>query len=173
MSYLKKTEGTYSIMVSDLVNTDSKSSKDAVKSVNIEFTANDGKQFKIDQINVIHKPDGAGDHTFYGGIGLNKMMHENTGVGTNLMPKMVPEVEADGSDHNIWAAETHVILIPQDMGGNLSPVPGTNHGFIHMMWENAELTNATRDWKQVYEILPGPAAVNEAMSPAHFAAPSG
>ncbi len=64
MSYLKKTEGTYSIMVSDLVNTDSKSSKDAVKSVNIEFTANDGKQFKIDQINVIHKPDGAGDHPF-------------------------------------------------------------------------------------------------------------
>jgi len=204
------TEGTFELVVDDNVDQDSPESTDAVTSVNIEFTANDGQKFKIDQINIIHKPDGAGDHTFYGGVGLNKMMHGNTGIGTGLMPKMlayitlwglvdlkdattgdvvasnrivhimvaskvrdaslkmIPEVEMDKSDHDTRMAETHVILIPQDMEGNMSPVPGTDHGFIHMMWENVELANATRDWKQVYEILPGPAAINEAMSPTPF-----
>ncbi len=204
------TEGSYSLVVVDNVDADSPNSTDAVTSVNIEFTANDGQSLKIDQINIIHKPDGAGDHTFYGGVGLNKMMHGNTGIGTGLMPKMlayitlwglvdlkdavtgnvvasnriihlmvasrvrnenlemVPDVETDGSDHDTWMAETHVILPPLDMDGNMSPVPGTDHGFIHMMWENVELTNATREWKQVYEILPGPAAINTAMSPTPF-----
>jgi hypothetical protein len=204
------TDGSYELVVEDNVDADSESSTDAVTAVNIEFTANDGQKFKIDQINIIHKPDGAGDHTFYGGVGLNKMMHGDTGIGIGLMPKMlayitlwgivdlkdattgdvvaanrivhimvasrvrdkdlkmVPEVETDKSDHDTWMAETHVILIPQDMDGNMSPVPGTDHGFIHMMWENVELTNATRDWLQVYEILPGPAAINTAMSPTPF-----
>ncbi len=207
---IKMTSGTYNLVVADKVDTDSKNSTDAVSSVNIEFTANNGKRFKIDKINIIHKPDGVGDHTFYGGVGLNKMMHGNTGIGTGLMPKMlayitlwgitdlkdattgkivasnrivhimvgskvrndnmklITDVKTDKSDHDIWMAETHVILIPKDMEGNPSPVPGTDHGFIHMMWENVELTNATRDWKKVYEILPGPAAVNKAMSPTPF-----
>jgi hypothetical protein len=204
------TDGSYQIGVVDLVDTDSPNSTDSVSSVNIEFTASDGKKFKIDKINIIHKPDGAGDHTFYGGVGLNKMMHGNTTIGTGLMPKMlayitlwglvdlkdattgnvvaanriihmmvasrvrnenlemVPDVDTDGSDHDTWMAETHVILPPTDMAGAMSPVPGTAHGFIHMMWENVELTNSTRDWKQVYEILPGPAAINPAMSPTPF-----
>jgi len=207
---IKMTDGTFELKVEDNVDTDSQSSTDAVTSVNIEFTANDGQRFKIDQINIIHKPDGAGDHTFYGGVGLNKMMHGNTGIGTSMMPKMlayitlwgivdlkdastgdvvasnrilhlmvasrvrdtdlkmVAEGEMDKSDHDTRMAETHVILIPLDMDGNMSPVPGTDHGFIHMMWENVELTNDTRDWKKVYEILPGPAAINEAMSPTPF-----
>ncbi len=207
---IEMTEGTFELVVEDNVDTDSPGSTDAVTAVNIEFTANDGQKFKIDQINIIHKPDGAGDHTFYGGVGLNKMMHGDTGIGTNMMPKMlayitlwgivdlkdaatgdvvasnrilhlmvasrvrdsnlkmIPEAEMDKSDHDTFMAETHVILIPQDMDGNMSPVPGTDHGFIHMMWENVELTNDSRDWKQVYEILPGPAAINEAMSPTPF-----
>ncbi len=206
----QKTEGEYEITVRDDVDVDSPNSTDAVTDVNISFTANDGKKFMIDKIMVIHKPEGAGDHTFYGGVGLNKVMHGNTGIGTGLMPKMiayitlwgivdlkdaetgevvaanrvthimvasrvrdkdrmlVPETEKDASDHNTWMAETHVILIPFDMQGNMSPVPGTDHGFIHMMWENVELDDATRDWKKVYEILPGPAAINEAMSPTPF-----
>jgi hypothetical protein len=204
------TEGAYEIEVDDFVDIDATSSTDVVNSVNITFTANDGRLFKIDQINIIHKPEGSGDHSFFGGVGLNKMMHGDTGIGTGLMPKMlsyitlwglvdlkdattgevvasnrivhimvasrvrnsnlemIPEVVLDKSDHDTWLAETHVILIPQDMDGNPSPVPGTDHGFIHMMWENVELTNATRDWKKVYEILPGPAAINEAMNPTPF-----
>jgi hypothetical protein len=82
--------------------------------------------------------------------------------------EMITEVTMDKSDHDTWMSETHIILIPQDMNGNMSPVPGTDHGFIHMMWENVELTNETRDWKKVYEILPGPAAINAAMSPTPF-----
>ena len=207
---IKMTTGSYSLVVEDKVDVDSQNSTDAVSSVNIEFTANNGKRFKIDKINIIHKPEGAGDHSFFGGVGLNKMMHGNTGIGTNLMPKMlayitlwglvdlkdaatgkvlasnrivhimvgsrvrtkdfklITDMDTDKSDHNTWMAETHVILIPQDMAGNKSPVPGTDHGFIHMMWENVNLTDATRDWKKAYEILPGPAAINPAMSPTPF-----
>ena len=207
---IQKATGTYMLKVSDKVDVDSPSSEDAVTSVDIEFTANDGKRFKIDQINIIHKPEGMGDHTFFGGVGLNKVMHGNTGIGTGLMPKMlayitlwgitdlkdastgevvaanrivhimvasrvrdenlqlIPDVEMDKSDHDTWMAETHVILIPQDKDGNMSPVPGTDHGFIHMMWENVELKDANRDWKQVYEILPGPSAIKPAMSPTPF-----
>tara|TARA_R110001583_G_scaffold114876_1_gene265295 strand:- start:564 stop:1991 length:1428 start_codon:yes stop_codon:yes gene_type:complete len=207
---IQSTEGAYEIEIDDVVDVDATTSTDAVKSVNITFTANDGKKFKIDQINIIHKPEGTGDHSFFGGVGLNKMMHGDTGIGTALMPKMlayitlwglvdlkdaetgnivasnriihimtaskvrnsnlemIPEVTMDKSDHDTWMAETHVILIPQDMAGNPSPVPGTDHGFIHMMWENVALTNETRDWKKVYEILPGSAAINEAMSPTPF-----
>ncbi len=206
----KMSEGSYEINVVDNVDVDATSSTDAVSSVNIMFTANDGKKFKIDQIKVIHKPEGMGDHTFFGGVGLNKMMHGNTGIGTGLMPKMLAyitlwgitdlkdaesgevvaanrivhimvaskvrddemqlstETDMDKSDHDIWKAETHVILIPQDKEGNLSPVPGTDHGFIHMMWEDVELTDVSRDWKKVFEILPGPAAINPAMSPTPF-----
>ncbi len=207
---IQMTDGVYELKIVDNVDVDSPSSTDAVESVNISFTANDGKKFMIDKINIIHKPDGMGDHTFFGGVGLNKMMHGNTGIGTMLMPKMlayitlwglvdlkdaetgnviaanrvihlmvaskvrdknlemVAEVETDASDHNTWMAETHVILPPLDTEGNMSPVPGTDHGFIHMMWETVELTDANRDWKKVYEILPGPAAVNTAMSPTPF-----
>lgn len=207
---IQMTDGKYEIVVQDNVDVDSQNSTDAVSSVNIEFTANNGKKFKIDKINIIHKPDGMGDHTFYGGVGLNKMMHGNSGIGTGLMPKMIAyitlwgivdlkdantgevvaanrivhimtasnvrnkdmglitEIDNDKSDHDTWMAQTHVILPPLDKDGNSSPIPGTDHGFIHMMWENVELTNANRDWKKVFEILPGPAAVNPAMSPTPF-----
>jgi hypothetical protein len=33
-----------------------------------------------------HKPEDPGNHNFFGGVGLNELMHGNTGIGTNLMP---------------------------------------------------------------------------------------
>ncbi len=59
-----ETSGTYEFTVKDDVDVNSPGSTDEVLTVNIEFTANDGKKFEIDKINIIHKPDGAGDHTF-------------------------------------------------------------------------------------------------------------
>ncbi len=207
---IKLTTGDYNLVVEDNTDTDSPESTDAVISVNIKFTANNGRHFKIDRINVIHKPEGAGDHTFFGGVGLNKVMHGNTGIGTPLMPKMlayitlwgitdlkdattgevvaanrivhimtasrvrdkdlklIPSVDVDKSDHDFRMAETHVILPPLDMAGNMSPVPGTDHGFIHMMWEQVELNHASRDWETAFEILPGPSAINPAISPTPF-----
>ncbi|MFQ6674222.1 MAG: hypothetical protein ACE5GH_05505, partial [Fidelibacterota bacterium] len=202
--------GSYSYEVQDRNGEDSESSEDSVVSVDISFTAADGRSYKIDQIDVIHKAQGAGDHTFFGGVGFNKMMHGTTGMGTGMMPKMlsyitlwglsdlkdatadtvvaenriihimtatrvrddqfnlVASAEEDSSDHNIREAETHIILPPLDMMGNMSPVPGTDHGFIHLMFEKAELTNPSSDWTLVYEVLPGPAAINPAMSPTPF-----
>jgi len=72
---IKMTTGSYELTIEDNVDVDSPNSTDAVTAVNIEFTANDGKRFKIDKIDIIHKPDGMGDHTFFGGVGVNKMMH--------------------------------------------------------------------------------------------------
>lgn len=202
--------GSYSIEVSDLSPEDSENSQDAVPSVNIQFTGSNGTEYLIDTIQVIHKPQGAGDHPFFGGVGLNKIMHGNTGIGTNLMPKMlsyitlwgltdlkdastgqviasnriihimsatnvrdqnlnlITSVDNDSSDYNINNVQTHVILIPQDMQGNMSPVPGTAHGFLHMMYENVELSGGERDWKLAYEVLPGPAVINPGMSPTPF-----
>jgi len=204
------TEGSYQFEVADLSPEDSENSQDAVKSVNIQFTGNNRTPYLIDEIRVIHKPLGAGDHTFFGGVGLNKLMHGNTGVGTPLMPKMlsyitlwgltdlknaetgeviasnrivhimtatnvrdenlnlITSVENDLSDYNIRNAQTHVLLPPQDMQGNRSPIPGTDHGFLHMMFENVKLSGGQRDWKLAYEVLPGPSAINPEMSPTPF-----
>ena len=207
---LATTTGSYSVTVKDVDAEDSEASQDEVTSVNILFTGSNGTRYKIDKINIIHKPAGMGDHSFFGGIGRNEMMHGDTGIGTNLMPKMLSyitlwgivdlknadtdQVVAAGriihlmtatkvrdenlkmkasatedlSDHNISMAETHIILPPLDMQGNMSPVPGTAHGFLHMMFEEAVLEQPNRDWKTVYEILPGPAAMNPMMNPTPF-----
>lgn len=204
------TSGSYQFEVVDLSPEDSEDSQDAVKSVNIQFTGSNGTPYLIDEIRVIHKPLGAGNHTFFGGVGLNKVMHGNTGIGNPLMPKLlsyitlwgktdlknattgevvasnriihimtstnvrdenldlITSVENDASDYNIKNAHTHVILPPLDMQGNMDPVPGTAHGFMHMMFENVELSGGERDWKLAYEVLPGPAAINPAMSPTPF-----
>jgi len=204
------TTGSYSFTVADIDSLDSPSSRDSIVSVSIVFTANNGQKFKIDKINIIHKPDTVGDHTFFGGVGLNKMMHGNTMIGTNMMPKMLSyitlwgttnlkdfntdtivasnrlihvmtstrvrdntlhldtSVVKDASDHHFYNAETHVILPPINMMGNMSPVPGTDHGFIHMMFENVILSNSSRDWTLAYEILPGPAVLNPMMNPTPF-----
>jgi hypothetical protein len=207
---IQSSTGTYEFTVVDNNPEDSESSTDAVTNVNIQFTGNDGRKYLIDNINIIHKAAGTGDHTFYGGVGLNKVMHGNTTIGTNLMPKMlayitfwgltdlkdamtgevvasnrvihvmvsskvrndafelITDTDVDKSDHDTWMAQTHIILPPLDMAGNMDPIPGTDHGFIHMMYDQVELTNQSRDWKKVYEILPGPAAMNPAMNPTPF-----
>jgi hypothetical protein len=202
--------GSYSVTVNDVSENDSQSSEDAVTSVEIRFTGSDGTQYLIDGINIIHKPEGAGDHTFFGGVGLNKLMHGNTGIGTNLMPKMlsyitfwgltdlknantgeiiaqdrlihfmtstrvrdenlemVTSADVDSSNYNYRKAETHIMLPPQDTQGNSSPVPGTAHGFLHMMFEEVNLEQPNREWESAYEILPGPAVINPDMSPTPF-----
>lgn len=202
--------GSYSFTVVDVDSVDSPTSQDSVVSVNIVFTANNGQKFKIDQIDIIHKPDTMGDHTFFGGVGLNKMMHGNTMIGTDLMPKMLSyitlwglcdlkdfntdtvvaamriihimtatgvrndtlhldtNVVMDASDHHIGKAETHILLPPKDMMGNMSPVPGTDHGFLHIMFEDVDLGNPSRDWTLVYEVLPGPAVLMPMMDPTPF-----
>ncbi len=202
--------GSYSLVIDDTDAEDSLTSKDAVRSVEILFTGNDGQEYLIDAINIIHKEKDTGDHPFFGGVGLNKVMHGDTTIGTGLMPKMLAlitlwgtvdlkdaktkdvlaanrmihimtatrvrddaqklgtDVETDGSDHNRTEMETHVILPPLDMAGNMSAIPNTKHGFLHMMFSNVELTNASRDPALVYEILPGPSVINPAMSPTPF-----
>ncbi|AVR45088.1 hypothetical protein C7S20_07290 [Christiangramia fulva] len=207
---INMTSGSYFYEVSNMTPEDSEDSKDAVKSVNIEFTGNDGTTFLIDEIRVIHKPLGTGDHTFFGGVGQNKVMHGNTGIGTPFMPKLLsyitlwgktdlknaatgevvaPDrmihimtttnvrdkdlnlttaVEEDESDYNFRNVQTHVILPPQDMQGNFSPIPGTDHGFLHMMFEGVKLNEGQRDHRLAYEILPGPSAINPEISPTPF-----
>jgi len=206
----EETSGSYSFTVEDRNDTDGVESEDAVRNVDIQFAGNDGRTYQIDEIDIIHKPRGAGDHTFFGGVGLNKVMHGNTGIGTSLMPKLlsyitlwgradlkdgqtgeviaqdrlihimtttnvrddqlnlITSTDVDKSDYNIREAHTHIMLPPKDTDGNASPVPGTDHGFLHIMFENVALTDANRDWKTAYEILPGPAAINPDVSPTPF-----
>ena len=199
------TTGEYLLQVKDVNEKDSPDSEDAVERVYIRFIANDGREFLIDKIDVIHKPEGSGDHTFFGGVGLNKIMHGNTGIGTGLVPKLlsyitlwgltdlkdaktgetvaenrlvhimtstgvrdenrnlITSTENDKTDHNLFNAVTHVILPPDP-----DPVPGTNHGFLHMMFRKPLLYNASRDWKLVFEVLPGPSAINPDLNPTPF-----
>ncbi len=206
---LNMSSGSYNLTVADLDPEDSMESRDSVSDVSIMFAGNDGRVYKIDKIMIIHKPEGAGDHTFFGGVGLNKIMHGNTGIGTNLMPKMMAyitlwglvdlkdantdtviaanriihlmvgtnvrdslmldtNVVVDNSDYNIKNAHTHVILPPLNMAGEMDPIPGTDHGFLHMMFEKPMLMDGNKDWTKVYEVLPGPAVMNPAMNPTPF-----
>lgn len=50
-------------------------------------------------------------------------------------------IDNDVTDHSDGQIETHIILPPLDMDGNMSPVAGTGHGFLHLMYENVSLTN--------------------------------
>ena len=203
-------EGSYSVTVNDLSENDSQDSEDAITDIEIRFTGNDGQNYLIDQVSAIHKPQGTGDHTFFGGVGLNKQMHGDTGIGTMLMPKMlsyitfwgltdlkdadtgeiiaqdrlihfmtgtrvrdanlemIPSATVDSSDYHFRMAHTHIMLPPQDTEGNSSPVPGTDHGFLHMMFENVTLEQPSREWSLAFEILPGPAAINPDMNPTPF-----
>ncbi|MFW5945207.1 MAG: hypothetical protein ACOCTU_08110 [Bacteroidota bacterium] len=35
--------------------------------------------------------------------------------------------------------ETHIMIPPKDMQGNPSPVPGTRHDFLYLMFEDVEM----------------------------------
>jgi hypothetical protein len=55
--------------------------------------------------------------------------------------KLFTDIENDITDHSPDQYETHIILPPLDMDGNKSPVTGTGHGFLHLMFENVALGN--------------------------------
>jgi len=204
------TTGTYSYTVQDNTPDDAVSSTDAVPAVEVRFTGNDGRKYLIDNIKPIHKALGTGEHTYFGGVGLNKVIHGNTGVGTPLEPKllayiafwgtadlkdastgqvvaadrmvhimsttkvrdknlrMITSATVDSTDHDIHMVETHVILPPMNMKGEKDPIPGTDHGFIHMMFEQVVLDQPSRDPNLVYEVLPGPAALDSTKAPTAF-----
>ncbi|MGI9174646.1 MAG: hypothetical protein ACR2GR_04955, partial [Rhodothermales bacterium] len=86
------TTGSYAYAVRDVTPTDAEDSEDAVTSVDITFQGNDGRTYQIDQIEVIHKAAGTGEHPFFGGVGLNKVIHGDTGIGTPLEPKLLAYV---------------------------------------------------------------------------------
>lgn len=178
---INKTSGEYNYSVTDISNIDSPTSKDSVSSINIRFKTNDGKDYLIENIKVAHKEEGSGEHTYFGGVGLNQIIHGNTMVGTNLEPKLFAYIalwgvtdlkdansgevvaknrkihimttnkvrtkdlklmkETDLENLDISQAETHIILPPVNLEGNKSPIPRTDHGFIHLMFENVELSD--------------------------------
>ena len=172
--------GTYSLEVSDLSAQDSPNSQDEVNDFSLTYQRQNGETFRINNIQVIHKEEGSGDHSFFGGVGLDVTMHGNSGIGTGLMPKLtsyitlwgvadlmdgegnvlaenrlihimvsakvrdenlnlVSSVTEDLSDKDPDKRETHIIIPPQDLNGNQDPVPGTGHGFLHLMFESASL----------------------------------
>lgn len=55
--------------------------------------------------------------------------------------RLITNVEEDLSDKRPGMYETHIILPPQDMAGNSNPVPGTDHGFLHLMFEGVTLSS--------------------------------
>jgi hypothetical protein len=52
---------------------------------------------------------------------------------------MIPSGEIDSSDYNPDRRETHIILPPLNMAGEMDPVPGSGHGFLHLMYEKVLL----------------------------------
>ncbi len=207
---IKFTTGSYSYTVVDKTPQDSKDSKDEVTNVHIIFTGNNGRKYLIDHIDVIHKAEGSGEHTFFGGVGLNKVIHGNTGVGTNLEPKLLAYIalwgttdlkdaatgkviaahrlihimtttktrdanyhlitsrDIDSTDHDIHNISTHIILAPMNMKGEKDAIPGTDHGFLHMMFQNVKMGDASRNPNLVYEVLPGPSAIIPSRNPTPF-----
>ncbi len=108
---IKFTSGSYSYSVADKTTGDSKESQDAVTAVHITFTGNNGQQYLIDHIDAIHKDEGSAPHTFFGGVGLNKTIHGNTGVGTNLEPKLFAYIALWGVT-DIKDAATGKVIAP-------------------------------------------------------------
>jgi len=53
--------------------------------------------------------------------------------------KLITSADVDETDHSQEKVEAHIILPPQDMSGNMSLVPGTSHGFLHLMFEKVTL----------------------------------
>ncbi len=206
----KFTSGAYSYKVVDVTPGDALNSGDEVTNVHIVFTGNNGRQYLIDQIKATHKAAGSGEHSFFGGVGLNKIIHGNTGIGTRLEPKLLAYIalwgttdlkdaatgqviaanrmihimstsntrdanlhlitssDIDSTDHDIHKIATHIILPPMNSKGEKDPIPGTAHGFLHMMFESVVMGDASRDPNLVYEILPGPSAIFPARSPTPF-----
>lgn len=80
---IKKTTGSIEISVEDLTALDTPNSKDKATMV-ANFKGPNGKSFKV----VLKKLIPVGpEHTFFGGVGTNVLMHGNTGIGTPLVTK--------------------------------------------------------------------------------------
>ncbi len=54
--------------------------------------------------------------------------------------QLLTDAENDVTDHSPSQVQTHFIFPPLDMNGNMDPVPGTGHGFLHLMFENVDLS---------------------------------
>jgi hypothetical protein len=63
--------------------------------------------FAVDSIRVVHKDPSQGGFTYFGGVGFDKTVHGDTGIGTSLVPKLVAYI-------NVWA-----IADLKDWEGNL------------------------------------------------------
>ncbi|NOX66833.1 MAG: hypothetical protein GXO85_13830, partial [Chlorobi bacterium] len=75
-------------------------------------------------------------------IAANRVIHLMVSSRTRTADlKLITDTQTDKTDRSKDKVETHVILPPLDMQGNPSPVPGTGHGFLHLMFENVNLTN--------------------------------
>lgn len=174
--------GSYEMKVNDVTEDDTELSNDEVELFNLTFKRQNGQTFTVDNIDVIHKAEGTGDHTFFGGVGIDKLMHGDTGIGNMLMPKMTSYITVWGiadlkngngeiiaadrfvhimtgsrvrdenlqlvngasedlSDYSPDKIETHIMFPPLDTEENASPVPGTGHGFLHIMFEEVSLSS--------------------------------
>jgi len=172
--------GSYSLSVRDFDPDDSTKSRDVAESFKLSFRQDNGVEYAIKGLKIIHKPAGSGDHSFLGGVGYDVVMHGDTGIGTGLMPKMTSyitlwgtvdlldgsgaviapdrlihimvgsrvrdanlnletDTTKDSSDHGDKVVETHIILPPLDRTGAKSPVLGTRHGFLHLMFEKVSI----------------------------------
>lgn len=102
-------------------------------------------------------------------IASNRLIHIM--VSTNARDanlNLITSTTIDSTDYNVRNVHTHIILPPKDPMGNMSPIPGVDHMFLHLMFEEVILSNASKDWTQTYEVLPGPAIINPAMDPTPF-----
>jgi len=86
------TTGIFSMQVRDLSAKDGMDSKDEI-AMSAEFAAPDGRMFKVVMNKVIPKGP---DHPFFGGVGLNVLMHGATGIGTPLVAQEMSYITAWG-----------------------------------------------------------------------------
>jgi hypothetical protein len=172
--------GSYNYIAFDRTAGDSETSKDEVAPFSFRFERAGGEVFAMDALQVIHKAEGTGEHTFFGGVGFDEIIHGNTGIGTPLEPKLLAYVaywakgdlkdgegnviaedrlvhimttsrvrteelflitstDIDQTDHSLNKIETHIIIPPKNMMGEMDPVPNTGHGFLHLMFEEVSL----------------------------------
>ncbi len=55
--------------------------------------------------------------------------------------ELITDTSIDSTDYSPTMVETHIILPPTDTAGEMDPVPGTRHGFLHLMFEQVTLSD--------------------------------
>jgi len=81
---IKMTTGSFKISVEDNTALDGMGSKDKAK-MEATFTGPKGREFRVVMTKVL--PMGP-DHPFFGGVGLDVLMHGGTGIGTPLVAQV-------------------------------------------------------------------------------------